>query len=190
MGLSWWLSDKEPACQSRRHGFKPRFGKIPHATEQVSPFATTPEPVLQSPGAPTTEARRPQSLCPTTREAAALQQGITPTHTTRGKPMYHQRPSIAKNQKKHVFKGGQGWLCSNKKNLYFKEEEADPDLQDLAFCLSSPILSMVCQLNTLPFTQNLPIKVLTERLRNKFKIIPECNPANCNCESLHYRISP
>ena len=28
-GLPRWLSGKEPACQSRRHGFNPWFGKIP-----------------------------------------------------------------------------------------------------------------------------------------------------------------
>ena len=29
----WWLSDKESACQCRRHGFAPWSGKIPHAVE-------------------------------------------------------------------------------------------------------------------------------------------------------------
>ena len=33
-------------CQCRGHGFKPWSGKIPHATEQLSPCATTTEPVL------------------------------------------------------------------------------------------------------------------------------------------------
>ena len=28
-----WLSDKESACQCRRHGFAPWSGKIPHAVE-------------------------------------------------------------------------------------------------------------------------------------------------------------
>ena len=34
------------ACQCRRHGFDPWSGKIPHAAEQLSPCATTTEPVL------------------------------------------------------------------------------------------------------------------------------------------------
>ena len=29
MGLPWWLSGKESACQSRRHGFNPWVRKIP-----------------------------------------------------------------------------------------------------------------------------------------------------------------
>ena len=29
MGLPWWLSSKESACQCRRHGFDPWVGKIP-----------------------------------------------------------------------------------------------------------------------------------------------------------------
>ena len=28
-GLPWWLSDEEPICQGRRHGFNPWVGKIP-----------------------------------------------------------------------------------------------------------------------------------------------------------------
>ena len=29
MGLLWWLSGKESACQCRRHGFNPWIRKIP-----------------------------------------------------------------------------------------------------------------------------------------------------------------
>ena len=39
-GLPWWLRVKESACQCRRHRFNPWSGKIPHATEQLSPRAT------------------------------------------------------------------------------------------------------------------------------------------------------
>ena len=37
---------KESACQCRGHEFEPWSGKISHATEQLSPCATTTEPVL------------------------------------------------------------------------------------------------------------------------------------------------
>ena len=37
IGLLWWLSGKEFACQCRRHLFNPWSGKIPHATEQLKP---------------------------------------------------------------------------------------------------------------------------------------------------------
>ena len=36
----WWLSGKEFACQCRRHVFDPWSGKIPHASEHLSPCAT------------------------------------------------------------------------------------------------------------------------------------------------------
>ena len=49
LGLPWWLSSKEFACQYRRHRFDPWTRKIPHAVEQLRPGATAPEPVLQSP---------------------------------------------------------------------------------------------------------------------------------------------
>ena len=49
VGLSWWLSGKEFACQCRRHGFHPWVGKIPHATKgQLRPWTTAIEPALQS----------------------------------------------------------------------------------------------------------------------------------------------
>ena len=43
--LPWWLSGKEPTCQCRRQGFNPWSGTIPQAAEQLSPCATTIEPV-------------------------------------------------------------------------------------------------------------------------------------------------
>ena len=55
LGLPWWLSGKEFACQCRRHGFNLWSGKIPHAEGQLSPCATNIEPVFQSWGASTTE---------------------------------------------------------------------------------------------------------------------------------------
>ena len=49
--LPWWLSGKESACQCRRQEFHPWSRKIPHAAEQKSPWTTTGEPTLWSPGA-------------------------------------------------------------------------------------------------------------------------------------------
>ena len=56
LGLSWWLSAKESSCQCRRHGFHPWSGKIPRAVEQLSPWATTTEPVLWRPRSASREA--------------------------------------------------------------------------------------------------------------------------------------
>ena len=46
LGLPWWCSGQESACQCRGHRFEPWSGKIPHAVEQLSPCATTTEPAL------------------------------------------------------------------------------------------------------------------------------------------------
>ena len=48
-GLPWWRSGWESACQCRGHGFEPWSGKIPHAAEQLSPWATITEPVRLEP---------------------------------------------------------------------------------------------------------------------------------------------
>ena len=47
--LPWWCSGWESACQCRGHGFEPWSGKIPHAVEQLGPWATTTEPVCLEP---------------------------------------------------------------------------------------------------------------------------------------------
>ena len=60
-GLPWWLSGKESACQCRRHVIDPWTGKIPHATEQLSPCTATAEPVLWSLGATAAEALEPKA---------------------------------------------------------------------------------------------------------------------------------
>ena len=43
-GLPWWRSGWESACQCGGHGFEPWSGKIPHATEQLGPWAIATEP--------------------------------------------------------------------------------------------------------------------------------------------------
>ena len=48
-GLPWWRSGWESACQCRGHGFEPWSGKIPHAEEQLGPWATTTEPARLEP---------------------------------------------------------------------------------------------------------------------------------------------
>ena len=48
-GLPWWRSGWESACQYRGHGFEPWSGKIPHAAEQLGPWATITEPARLEP---------------------------------------------------------------------------------------------------------------------------------------------
>ena len=55
LGLPWWLSGKESACQCKRCGFDPWPGQIPRATEQLSPCPTSTEPRPRSPETATTE---------------------------------------------------------------------------------------------------------------------------------------
>ena len=66
IGLLWWLSGKEFACQCRRHVFDPWSGKILHATEQLKP------------GSHNYWALTLQLLKPTRSRACALQQEKPP----------------------------------------------------------------------------------------------------------------
>ena len=50
LGLPWWLSGKESACQCRIHRFNPWSGKIPHAVEQLSPCSMPTCHNYRSPG--------------------------------------------------------------------------------------------------------------------------------------------
>ena len=43
-GLPWWRSGWESACQCRGHRFEPWSVKIPHAAEQLGPWAAITEP--------------------------------------------------------------------------------------------------------------------------------------------------
>ena len=45
-GCPWGYSDYESACQCRRHGFSPCWGKIPHNSEQLSPGSSTTEALV------------------------------------------------------------------------------------------------------------------------------------------------
>ena len=80
------------SCQHRRHGLHPWSGKIPHAPEQLSPHATSIEPVLQSLASKTNESmchnqegymlqscalQQDKSL---QREVHALQRRVAPTY--------------------------------------------------------------------------------------------------------------
>ena len=48
-GLPWWRSGWESACRCRGHGFEPWSGRVPHAAEQLGPWATTAEPARLEP---------------------------------------------------------------------------------------------------------------------------------------------
>ena len=49
MGLPWWRSGWESACQRRGHGFEPWSGRVPHAAERLGPWATITEPARLEP---------------------------------------------------------------------------------------------------------------------------------------------
>ena len=66
VGLPWWSSGQEFACQCKRHKSYPWSRKIPHATRQLSPCATTAEPMGCSHW-------NPQEVKPLQRVACALQ---------------------------------------------------------------------------------------------------------------------
>ena len=53
-GFPWWCSGWESACRCRGHGFYPWSRKIPHASEQLSPCATTTEPTCHNYWSPRT----------------------------------------------------------------------------------------------------------------------------------------
>ena len=74
----WWLS----VSNAGDKGLIPGSWKIPYATEQLSPCATTGEPGLWSP-------------CSAAREATAMRSPLT---ASREKPEQPQRPSTAKNK--------------------------------------------------------------------------------------------
>ena len=71
-GLPWWRSGWESACQCRGHGFEPWSGKIPHAVEQLGPWATINWACAS--GACASQQERPRQ-----REARAPRWRVAPT---------------------------------------------------------------------------------------------------------------
>ena len=119
---------KESACQCRRHGVDSWSGKIPHASEQLSPSATTIEPVLQSPGAPTTEARALHSPRSATGEATTMRRPCT---ARKGSPLTATRESqhttntqSSQRQMSKDMVGCQTLLQKDMHNIYFSTNTA------------------------------------------------------------------
>ena len=80
-GLPWWRSSWESACQCRGHGFEPWSGKIPHAVEQLGPWATTTEPVRLEPVLCNKRARdSEEARAPRWRVAPACRNWRKPSH--------------------------------------------------------------------------------------------------------------
>ena len=106
-----WLRGKESACYCRRHGFDPWSGMIPQAVEQLSPCATTTEPVLWSLGTTVTDltCRKhwstrsrvlPNKKSHYSEERAHHNERAVPTCQTWEKPVQRQRPSTVKNERR------------------------------------------------------------------------------------------
>ena len=92
-GLPWGHSGRESSCQCRGRGFYPWSGKIPHASERLSPCTATTEPVLYTPGATTIESECASSQSPCTLEPT-LRNKRSPPVSTR-----EQRPCAATREK-------------------------------------------------------------------------------------------
>ena len=98
LGLPWWSRSLESVCQCRGHGFNPWSRKIPHAAGQLSPCATTTDPVCS-------RARVLQQEKPPQGEACVLQLESSPHWPQLEKARAQQwRPSAAKNDKLITFK--------------------------------------------------------------------------------------
>ena len=110
-GLPWFLSGKEFTRQCRRHEFDPWSMKIPCATGQLSPWATTTATGLWSLRAATPEPapcnyRSLNILEPVLcgkrnqrgEKPVHLNQRAAPTHPTREKPTQQGRPSTTENK--------------------------------------------------------------------------------------------
>ena len=69
LGLRWWRSSKESACQCSGQWLDPWSGKISHAQEKLSPCATITEDCM-------TRAQAPQQEKPPQWEARALPQRV------------------------------------------------------------------------------------------------------------------
>ena len=80
IGLPWWRSGWESACRCRGHGFEPWSGNIPHAAEQLGPWATTTEPARLEPVLRNERPRQWEACAPWWRVAPARCNWRKPSH--------------------------------------------------------------------------------------------------------------
>ena len=94
-GLPWWRSGWESACQCRGHGFEPWSERIPHAAEQLNPWATATEPARLEPVL--RNCKRPRQW-----EARAPRWKVAPARCNWRKALAQKRrPNAAKNKFKN-----------------------------------------------------------------------------------------
>ena len=99
-GLPRWFSDKEIFLPMEETRLWSLLWEIPHALEQLSPYTTTTEPVLQSLGTATTEPRRHSywNLSALGPMLCNKRSHRNEEHATREDPSQQQRSSAAKNK--------------------------------------------------------------------------------------------
>ena len=102
-GHPWWRSGWESACQCRGHGFEPWSGKIPHAADQLGPWATTTEPARLEPVLRNKRGR--DSERPAHRD-----EEWSPLSATGESPRTETKTQHSQKKKKNQ-------LCFNKQNL-------------------------------------------------------------------------
>ena len=94
-GLPWWRSGWESACQCRGHGSEPWSGKIPHAAEQLGPWATITEPARLEP------VLRNKRGCDSERPAHRNEEW-SPLAATRGSPRTETKTQHSQKKKKKI----------------------------------------------------------------------------------------
>ena len=124
VGLPWWFSGKGSACWYGNHGFNSWPWRIPHAVDQLSPWAATTKPCSRAAATePTCCATEPASPAQPVlgnkrghckEEAECLNGRVDSTlHNWRKEPAQQRRPSTAENKVnfkiKLNIKSGQQW---------------------------------------------------------------------------------
>ena len=142
MGLPWWRSGWESACQCRGHRFEPWSGKIPHAAEQLGPWATTTEPARLEPVLRNKRGR-------VSERPAHCDEEWPPLATTRESPRtetktQHSQKQINKFKKIYHNKLKEKMKCGDWDNSYYQlDMSVNSCLCWEAFC-SSKILHRPC----------------------------------------------
>ena len=101
IGLPWWRSGWESTCWCRGHGFEPWSGKIPHATEQLGPWATIAEPARLEPVPHDGRGRdRERPVHHDEERSPHRDEEWPPLAATGESPRTNRRPNTAKNKER------------------------------------------------------------------------------------------
>ena len=146
--LPWWYRRQESICQCSEHRFDPWSRKIPHVTEQLSPWATTTEPAHLEPVLFNKRNHHHEKPAHCTRE-------LPPPASTRQSPYTATQTQCNQQWRNPVIQDARGWCTGmtqrdgmgKEVGGGFRMGNTRTPVADSCWCMTKPI--QYCKVSSL-----------------------------------------